>query len=41
MLAIREEREALHFEYLRKNDREILIAGGLRDAPGSAFVGGL
>jgi uncharacterized protein len=40
MLAIREEREALHFEYLRKNDREILIAGGLRDAPGSAFVGG-
>jgi uncharacterized protein YciI len=41
MLAVRQEREALHFEYLRKHESEILIAGGLREAPGSAFVGGL
>jgi hypothetical protein len=41
MLAVRQEREALHFEYLRKHEREILIAGGLREAPDSAFVGGL
>jgi uncharacterized protein len=41
MVAVRQEREALHFEYLGKHEREILIAGGLREAPGSAFVGGL
>ena len=41
MLTVRQEREALHFEYLRKHEREILIAGGLREAPDSAFVGGL
>jgi len=41
MLAVRQEREALHFEYLREHESEILIAGGLREAPGSAFVGGL
>ena len=41
MLAVRQEREALHFEYLRKHETEILIAGGLREAPGGKFVGGL
>lgn len=41
MLAVRHEREALHFEYLRKHETEILIAGGLRETPGSKFVGGL
>ena len=41
MLAVRQEREALHFKYLREHESEILIAGGLREAPGSAFVGGL
>ncbi len=41
MLAVRKEREALHLMYLRQHENEILIAGGLREAPGSAFVGGL
>jgi uncharacterized protein YciI len=41
MLEIRRTREPLHLEYLRKNSAEILIAGGLREAPGAAFVGGL
>jgi uncharacterized protein len=41
MLAVRQEREALHLAYLQQHENEILIAGGLRDAPGSSFVGGL
>jgi uncharacterized protein YciI len=41
MLQVRQEREALHLEYLRRNESEILIAGGCREAPGSTFVGGL
>ena len=41
MLEIRKTREHLHFEYLRAHESEILIAGGCREAPGSAFVGGL
>jgi len=41
MLAVRQEREALHYEYLQKNEHEILLAGGLREAPGSTFVGSL
>jgi uncharacterized protein len=41
MLAVRKEREPLHLEYLGTHEREILIAGGLRDEPGSAFVGGM
>jgi uncharacterized protein len=41
MLAVRQEREALHLAYLQQHESEILIAGGLRDAPGSSFVGGL
>jgi uncharacterized protein YciI len=41
MLAIRSERSALHFDYLRQHESEILIAGGLRDVPDSPYVGGL
>jgi uncharacterized protein len=41
MLAIRKEREAQHLAYLQQHEDEILIAGGLRDEPGGAFVGGL
>ena len=41
MLAIRQEREPLHLAYLRQHQGEILIAGGLREAPGGGFVGGL
>jgi uncharacterized protein YciI len=41
MLAVRREREALHFEYLRAHRSEILIAGGLREEVGGAFVGGM
>lgn len=41
MLAIRQEREPLHLVYLRQHQDEILIAGGLREAPGESFVGGL
>ena len=41
MLVVRQEREALRLAYLQQNESEILIAGGLRVVPGSAFVGGL
>lgn len=41
MLAVRQEREALHLDYLRKHEHEIPIAGGLREAPSSTFIGGL
>ncbi len=41
MLAVRQEREPLHLAYLRQHETEILIAGGLREAPGGGFVGGL
>jgi uncharacterized protein YciI len=41
MLAVRREREPLHLAYLRAHEGEILIAGGLREAPGGGFVGGL
>ncbi|MBT9550145.1 MAG: hypothetical protein IV088_04790 [Hydrogenophaga sp.] len=41
MLAVRREREPLHLAYLREHDSEILIGGGLREAPGEPFVGGL
>ncbi len=41
MLAVRQERGALHLAYLRENEHEILIAGGLREVPDAAFVGGL
>jgi len=41
MLAVRREREPLHLAYLRAHENEILIAGGLREAPDAGFVGGL
>lgn len=41
MLGVRREREPLHLAYLERHASEILIAGGLREAPDTAFVGGL
>lgn len=41
MIEIRRMREADHLKYLDRHREEILVAGGLRDAPGRAFVGGL
>ena len=41
MLQVRKDREPLHMAYLRKNETEILIAGGCREALGGVFVGGL
>jgi uncharacterized protein len=41
MLDIRLEREPLHLAYLEQHACEIQMVGGLREAPGTAFVGGL
>ena len=41
MLEVRRANESRHLEYLGKHTDEILIAGGLREAPSAAFVGGL
>jgi len=41
MLDVRRRREADHFAYLDAHKDKILIAGGLRSAPGEPFVGGL
>ena len=41
MLAIRNQRQDQHMDYLRRNASEIRIAGGCREAPGGDFVGGL
>lgn len=41
MMAVRRAREPLHLAYLDRHADEIRIAGGLREAPGEAFVGGL
>jgi uncharacterized protein len=41
MLQVRASHEAEHLAYLRAFESEILIAGGLRDAHGGPFVGGL
>jgi hypothetical protein len=41
MLAVRQEREPLHLAYLREHRDEIVLAGGCRDEPGRAYVGGL
>jgi uncharacterized protein YciI len=41
MMDIRREREPLHLAYLERHAEEIPMAGGLREAPGEAFVGGL
>ena len=41
MEAVREQHGDEHFVYLRENQKEILLAGGLRDGPESPFGGGL
>lgn len=41
MLAVRQQREPAHLAYLEAHKHKILIAGGLRPAPGEKFVGGL
>jgi len=41
MAAVRKRLESAHIEYLRANATEIVLAGGLRDVPGGAYVGGL
>ena len=41
MLAVRRAHEPAHIEFLRKHADEILIGGGLRDAPGGPYAGGL
>lgn len=41
MRAVRQAREPDHLAYLARHRDTIRIAGGLRDAPGEAFVGGL
>jgi uncharacterized protein YciI len=41
MLAVRQQREPAHLAYLEEHRDKILIAGGLRPAPGEKFVGGL
>ena len=41
MAEVRARLEPAHIEYLRLHSNEILIAGGLRNAPGASFVGGL
>lgn len=41
MLVIRKARGDQHLAYLRAHTDEILIAGGCREAPDAAFVGGL
>jgi hypothetical protein len=41
MAAIRAEREPAHLAYLDAHREMILMAGGLREEPGAAFLGGL
>lgn len=41
MTAVRARLEPAHLAYLREHSKEIVLAGGLRDAPGGAYVGGL
>lgn len=41
MQAVREQHEAEHFAYLRENQNEVLLAGGLREGPELPFAGGL
>lgn len=41
MMDVRREREPLHLAYLERHAEEIRMAGGLREAPDAAFVGGL
>jgi len=41
MAAVRQRLEPAHLAYLREHVSEIRLAGGTRDVPGGAFVGGL
>ena len=41
MMAHRAQNEAAHLQYLKENQKEIPIAGGLRPEPGGKFVDGL
>jgi uncharacterized protein YciI len=41
MMAHRAKHEPAHLAYLKANQTEIPIAGGLRPEPGGKFVGGL
>ena len=41
MQQVRKAYEPAHLEYLSANESEIVLAGGLRDAPAGSFVGGL
>ena len=41
MLKVREAWEPAHLEYLGNHASEIVLAGGLRNAPAGHFVGGL
>jgi uncharacterized protein YciI len=38
---VRARLEPAHLDYLRSHVDEIVLAGGLRDAPGADYVGGL
>jgi uncharacterized protein len=39
--SVRKEHSAAHFDYLAANRDKIVIAGGLRPAPGEWYCGGL
>jgi len=39
--SVRKEHSAAHFDYLSSNQDKIIIAGGLRPAPGEWYCGGL
>ena len=39
--AVRKEHSAAHFDYLAANREKIVVAGGLRPAPGEWYYGGL
>ena len=41
MRDVRARLEPAHLDYLRTHVDEIVLAGGLRDAPGAGYVGGL
>jgi uncharacterized protein YciI len=41
MAEVRAQFGQAHLDFLDKNSKEILLAGGLRDVPGGPFNGGL
>ncbi|WP_028021957.1 YciI family protein [Enterovibrio calviensis] len=41
MLAHRKQHGQAHLDFLKANQSEILVGGGLKDEEGGAFVGGL